>query len=693
MTAKKPAKGATKASTKTPVSKTDANVDSKVDSKLDKTNKTTKKPVAEQSPEGINEGVETSFDDLGLPAELLRAVNDQGYEQPSPIQAEAIPPLLQGRDLLGQAQTGTGKTAAFALPLLSLIDASKKVPQLLILAPTRELAIQVAEACQQYAKHMTGINVLPIYGGQSYTIQLKQLNRGAQLIVGTPGRVMDHMRRKTLSLDKLRALVLDEADEMLRMGFIDDVKWVLEQSPPDRQIALFSATMPREVKKVADQHLQNPVHIKIASKTVTAANIGQRYWVVRGTHKLDAITRILESEDTDGVIVFVRTKNATSELADKLAARGFRSEALNGDVPQANREKIIDRLRKGRLDILVATDVVARGLDVERISHVINYDVPHDTESYIHRIGRTGRAGRIGQAILFISPREKRMLGSIERATKQVIAPMALPSVEDINRNRMERFKDKINLAIQNENLDFFSQIVTELQQEQEVSSEQIAAATAFLAQGDTPLIMDEKELKRSSKGFDESPGFRDSDRGDRSNRRERRSDREREGRREDKPVPNTHATPLLDFPDVEMARFRLDVGRRNNVKPSNIVGAIANEAELESKYIGEIEIRDAYSTVDLPADMPKEIMAILKKARVAGRPLALRVFDGKESSSSNEGGAHGGGRSAHRNASKSFDDKPKKKSYNSKKANRSDHSGSSKSDYAKKKRETRSKK
>ena len=302
---------------------------------------------------------EILFSDLGLAEPLMKAISEQGYERPSPIQAQAIPHLTEGRDLLGQAQTGTGKTAAFALPLLSLIDEKKKVPQLLILAPTRELAIQVAEACQQYAKHIKGLNILPIYGGQSYTIQLKQLQRGAQVIVGTPGRVMDHMRRKTLSLDKLKALVLDEADEMLRMGFIDDVKWVLEQSPPDRQIALFSATMPREVKKVADQHLQNPVHIKIASKTATASSISQRYWIVRGTHKLDAITRILESEETDGVIVFVRTKNATVELADKLAARGFRSEALNGDVVQANREKIVDRLKKGKLDILVATDVVA----------------------------------------------------------------------------------------------------------------------------------------------------------------------------------------------------------------------------------------------------------------------------------------------------------------------------------------------
>ncbi|MCL4130466.1 UNVERIFIED_CONTAM: hypothetical protein GTU68_037142 [Idotea baltica] len=618
------------------------------------------KPLAEKEQSSVpnNEvGTDLLFTDLGLSDDLLKAINDQGYERPSPIQAEAIPPLLEGRDLLGQAQTGTGKTAAFALPLLGLIDPKNKAPQLLILAPTRELAIQVAEACQQYAKHLNGVNVLPIYGGQSYTIQLKQLNRGAQVIVGTPGRVMDHMRRKTLSLDKLNALVLDEADEMLRMGFIDDVKWVLEQSPPDRQIALFSATMPREVKRVADQHLQNPVHIKIASKTATAASISQRYWIVRGTNKLDAITRILESEETDGVIVFVRTKNATVELADRLAARGFRSEALNGDVVQATREKIVDRLKKGKLDILVATDVVARGLDVERISHVINYDVPHDTESYIHRIGRTGRAGRAGKAILFIAPREKRMLSSIERATKQKIEPMDLPTVQDINQTRTQRFKDKISSAISEENLDFFSQLVTELQKEKEVSSEQIAAAAAFLAQGETPLILDEKAMSRDAmKSDSRSNSFSDRpSRGDRGDR----GGRERPGR---------------EFPDVEMSRFRLDVGRVNGVKPGNIVGAIANEAELESKYIGEIEIRDDYTTVDLPADMPKGVMSILKKTRVAGRPLDLSIYKGE----SEPAGRKSGG--------------PSKKSYQSRKP-KYDEGGKPKSDYAKKKRKERAKK
>ena len=602
--------------------------------------------------------LQVPFNELGLPEDVLKAIGELGYEQPSPIQAEAIPPLLEGRDLLGQAQTGTGKTAAFALPLLTLVDPHNKSPQLLILAPTRELAIQVAEACQQYAKHLKGVSVLPIYGGQSYSIQLKALRHGAQVVVGTPGRVMDHMRRKTLSLKNLQALVLDEADEMLRMGFIDDVKWVLEQSPPDRQIALFSATMPREVKKVADQHLQNPVHIKIASKAATADNIKQYYWIVRGTNKLDAITRILENEETDGVIVFVRTKNATIELADRLAARGLRSEALNGDIPQANREKVIDRLKRGKLDILVATDVVARGLDVDRISHVINYDVPHDNESYVHRIGRTGRAGRTGKAILFLSPREKRMLHSIERTTKNRIEPMDLPSVKDINLNRIARFKERIRETISSENIDFFSQIVTELQQEHEISSEQIAAATAFMTQGDSPLVLDETKIKDiPSRGFDSD---------DRP-----RSDK----RRESRPAPSTSASPLKDFPDIEMQRYRLEVGRSCAVKPGNIVGAIANEAELESKYIGEIEIRNDYSTVDLPSDMPKEIMEILKKARVAGRQLEIKIYDTKGEDDSSSGTGFG-----------------KRKSYNSKKRGDDFKSRKPRSDYANKKRSDRNK-
>ena len=543
------------------------------------------------------------FSELGLPESILKAITELGYEKPSPIQERSLPVLLSGQDLLGQAQTGTGKTAAFALPLLSKIDPKLRSPQLLVLAPTRELAIQVAEACQQYSKHIKGLNILPIYGGQSYTIQLRQLKRGAQVVVGTPGRVMDHMRRNTLVLDHLKSIVLDEADEMLRMGFIDDVKWVLEQAPQERQVALFSATMPKEVKKVADRYLSDPAHIKIESKTATAANISQRYWVVKGTHKLDAITRVLESENTDGVIIFVRTKNATVELADKLQARGFRAEPLNGDIPQANREKVVDRLKQNKLDLLIATDVVARGLDVERISHVINYDVPHDTESYIHRIGRTGRAGRSGQAILFIAPREKRMLRAIERATKQNIEPMPLPSVDDINKNRVERFKGRIIDAIQSENLDIYSQLITELQSEHEVSAEQIAAASCFIAQGGTKFLLEESELVNDTRG----------------NRARRSGDT--------KPAPDLTPVSLKEFPEVKMERFLIHVGHQHRVKPGSIVGCIANEAELESKYIGDIEIRDTYSTVDLPADMPKEVMGVLRKARVSNKPLMIERY------------------------------------------------------------------
>lgn len=635
------------------------------------------------------------FADLGLPEPIQRAVSDLGYEQPSPIQAQSIPVLLEGRDLLGQAQTGTGKTAAFALPLISQVDPKVRAPQLLVLAPTRELAIQVAEACQQYAKNIKGLNVLPIYGGQSYTIQLKQLSRGAQVVVGTPGRVMDHMRRNTLSLEKVKSIVLDEADEMLRMGFIDDVKWVLEQAPDERQIALFSATMPREVKKVADKHLQDPVHIQIASKTATASNIAQRYWIVRGTHKLDAITRILESEATDGVIVFVRTKNATVELADKLQARGIRAEALNGDIPQANREKVVDRLRKNKLDILVATDVVARGLDVERISHVINYDVPHDTESYIHRIGRTGRAGRSGQAILFVAPREKRMLYAIERATKQPIEPMDLPSIADINQSRVERFKAKILETITGENLDIFSQLIAELQAEHEVSSEQIAAASALLAQGGSSLLLDEQALKNESHSDKRS-----------NDRDDFRSDRPRE-RRNDKPAPEIEAGALKDFPDIEMGRFLIHVGHRNRVKPGSIVGCIANEADLESKYIGDIEIRDSYSTVDLPADMPKEIMGVLARARVSNRPLQIERYTKAPAEPASDGFSDGGqGRGRGKPAGRKFSggksgsgkpgtskpgtSKPSgKKSYDSKKP-KHDSKKKGGSDYAKNKRKDR---
>ncbi|MBZ0255986.1 DEAD/DEAH box helicase, partial [bacterium] len=439
------------------------------------------------------EAPQTRFEDLNLSDPVLKALKDIGYEIPTPIQAETIPYVLEGRDVLGQAQTGTGKTAAFALPLLSRIDLKVKDPQVLVLTPTRELAIQVAEAFHRYAAKMKNFHILPVYGGQDYSIQLRQLKRGVHVVVGTPGRVMDHMRRETLKLDSLQCLVLDEADEMLRMGFIDDVEWVLEQTPKERQIALFSATMPRTIQRIVKQHLHNPQEVTIKVKTRTADTINQRYWMVSGLHKLDALTRILEGEAFDGMIVFVRTKTSTEELAEKLEARGYAAAPLNGDIPQKRRERTIDQLKSGKIDILVATDVAARGLDVDRISHVINYDIPYDGEAYIHRIGRTGRAGRTGEAILFVSPRERRMLYSIEQATKKRIDMMNLPSTEIINNKRIAQFKDRITETLAVNNLGLFYQLVEEYRQEHNIPAIEIAAALAKITQGDKPLLLENK--------------------------------------------------------------------------------------------------------------------------------------------------------------------------------------------------------
>ncbi|MGL5040898.1 MAG: DEAD/DEAH box helicase, partial [Aeromonas sp.] len=473
------------------------------------------------------------FSELGLAAPVLKALQDVGYERPSPIQAAAIPHLMAGHDLLGQAQTGTGKTAAFALPLLSRLEAGNRNTQVLVLAPTRELALQVAEACQRYAKHMPDFHVLPIYGGSSYETQTRALRRGAQVVVGTPGRVMDLIRRKNLDLSGLKALVLDEADEMLRMGFIDDVDWIMEQCPATRQVALFSATMPDQIRRVAQKHLKQPKEIKIVSKTSTAPTIRQRYWQVTGLHKLDAMTRLLEVEPYEAVLVFVRTKNAAEELAGKLAARGHACEALHGDIPQKLRERTVDKLRQGQLDILIATDVVARGLDVERITHVVNYDIPYDTESYVHRIGRTGRAGRKGEAILFVAPRERRMLRAIEQATRQAIEPMKMPSTEDINQHRMTKFKERIRATMMGEELEIYHNLVNELIEEDSVDPLELAAALAKLVQGDQPLLLDDSipdpllnaSNDRGGRDFERREGGRDggrdfADRGDRPARR-----------------------------------------------------------------------------------------------------------------------------------------------------------------------------
>jgi ATP-dependent RNA helicase DeaD len=535
------------------------------------------------------------FSQLALAAPVLRAVDDAGYETPSPIQAESIPPLLQGRDLLGQAQTGTGKTAAFALPLLSRLDLSARHPQVLVLTPTRELTIQVAEAMQSYARHLPGFHVLPIYGGQSMGIQLRQLRRGAHVVVGTPGRVMDHLRRQTLRLDGLTTVVLDEADEMLKMGFIEDVEEILEHTPTEKQVALFSATLPDAIRRVAQRHLREPVEIRIKATTATVATVAQRYWQVSNLHKLDALTRILEVEDFDAIIIFVRTKTATGDLAEKLEARGYASAALNGDMNQALRERTVERLKNGALDIVVATDVAARGLDVSRVSHVINYDIPYDTEAYIHRIGRTGRAGREGAAILFVSPREKRMLRAIEKATRQPITLMRIPSHEDITNRRIAQFKQTLTETLEAEELGFFEELIGRYQQEHNVGLSEIAAALAFLAQLERPLAI------------------------------EKRSDMPENSRPE--PTSGKRVAHAARPLEPGMERYRIEVGREHGVQPKNVVGAIANEAGLESRYIGHIKLYDTFSTVDLPKGMSKEIFQHLRSVWVCGRQLRISPF------------------------------------------------------------------
>ena len=560
-----------------------------------------------------------TFRDLNLSKELLQGLDEVGYEIPSPIQAQAIPHLMQGLDILGHAPTGTGKTAAFALPLLSRLDLNNKSVQVMALAPTRELAVQVAEAFKRYAKHIPGFNVLAIYGGQDYSGQIRQLKRGVHVVVGTPGRVMDHMRKGTLKLDGLQALVLDEADEMLRMGFVDEVEWILEQTPPKRQMALFSATMPKEIQRIARRHLDDPQEVSIKAKTATAETIRQRYWLVSGLRKLDALSRILEVEDFDGILIFVRTKLATTDLAEQLEARGHNAAAMNGDMAQKSREQMVARLKSGSLDILVATDVAARGLDVERISHVINYDIPYDTEAYIHRIGRTGRAGRSGDAILFVAPRERRMLGAIERATRQKITELELPSTETVNKKRIADFKQKITDTIAKGHLAFMRGIIEEYQSETEASAMDIAAAMANISQGDQTLLM-APEKKQPNKQRNDS---RDSlePRNNRGRQRERapRAERNDRGNRPERSERSPGGSRNAD-----LERFRMGGGREHGVEPSNIVGAIANEAGLDARNIGQISINDNHSMVELPMGMPKDVFGDLRKVWVCGQQLRI---------------------------------------------------------------------
>lgn len=541
-----------------------------------------------------------TFADLGLSPSVLEAVQTIGYETPSPIQAKAIPALLAGQDIVGLAQTGTGKTAAFALPMLCQLDPANKSTQALVLAPTRELAIQVAEALSSYAKGLHGFQVLPLYGGQDMRGQLRQLKRGAQVVVGTPGRVMDHLRRGSLDLSGLRNLVLDEADEMLRMGFIDDVSWILEHTPDSRQTALFSATMPKEIRRVANTYLKNPQEIKVARESTTGSNIEQSYWTVSGTNKLDALTRILEVEVFDGVIIFVRTKTATVELAEKLEARGYNAAAINGDMNQALRERAIDRLKTNKLDILIATDVAARGIDVDRISHVINYDIPYDSEAYVHRIGRTGRAGRSGKAILFVAPREKRLLYAIEKTTGKRIEPMTLPSGSAVTNARTSQFLQGITDVLQSEeDLSFIEELLANYSNETGETPERIATALAFLLQKERPLQVKFTDIK-PARERDSAP------RSDRGERRRRSS-----------------------APDEGMKRFRIEVGRAHGARPGDIVGAIANEAGLSSQQIGQIKLFDKFSTLDLPADLSGSQEQKISRIHVRGQVLSLSADRG----------------------------------------------------------------
>jgi ATP-dependent RNA helicase DeaD len=605
------------------------------------------------TPNGV-----TSFAELDLPPTLQKALVDVGYETPSAIQARIIPHMLEGADVLGQAQTGTGKTAAFALPILARLDLKQKLPQVLVLAPTRELAIQVAEAFQKYARHLPGFHVLPIYGGSDMRGQLRQLERGVHVVVGTPGRVMDHMRRGSLNLSKLQTLVLDEADEMLRMGFIDDVEWILEQTPAQRQIALFSATMPDAIRRIAKRHLTDPREISIEVKSVISSAIRQRVWMMAGVHKLDALTRILEVEDFDGVIIFVRTRILTAELAEKLAARGYSATALNGDIPQKQREQTIERLKSGELDILVATDVAARGLDVGRISHVINYDIPYDVEAYVHRIGRTGRAGRTGETILFAANRERRLLRAIEKATGQTIEQMVLPTAEQVTDKRIGKFKQRITETLDTADLKAFRKMVEDYQHEYGVPVIEIAAALGALAQGAKPpagkpdAAGPERKRERPAAAVAAEPRRKAPHKPEREARS--RPDRDVPPRSERKVAhkPEREALPPADHEPAEkpdlgaplraarsrqregagadagMERYRIEVGLQHGVKPGNIVGAIANEAEIESEYIGRIEIFDDYSTVQLPEGMPREIFKHLKSVWVSGQRLQISRLD-----------------------------------------------------------------
>ena len=538
------------------------------------------------------------FADLGLGAKVLKVLSDVGYESPSAIQTQTIPHLLEGRDVIGLAQTGTGKTAAFALPILDRLDLSQKSPQALVLAPTRELALQVCEAFEKYASTTKGVHVLPVYGGQGYGVQLSALRRGVHIVVGTPGRIMDHLDKGTLDLTQLRFLVLDEADEMLNMGFAEDVETILADTPDTKQVALFSATMPKQIRQLSQKYLHDPVEISIERKTRTADNIAQRYLICSYPQKVDALTRILEVENFEGMIVFVRTKNETETLAEKLRARGFGATAINGDVAQNVRERTVNQLKAGKLDILVATDVAARGLDVDRITHVVNYDIPTDTESYVHRIGRTGRAGRSGDAISFVTPRERYLLKHIEKATRQPLTQMQLPSVDDVNATRLARFDDRITAALESSQIGFFRDVVGHYVKNNDVPEADVAAALAIVLHGDSPLVLEE-EPQRPKREYDD------------------RGSRDRDGGRPDRGPRRPSDKP--------MASYKIAVGKRHRVEPRQIVGALANEGGLGRNDFGRITIRPDYSIVELPAKLPGPVWEKLKETRISGKLIDLK--------------------------------------------------------------------
>ena len=584
---------------------------------------------------------ETTFADLGLKAPILEALNDLGYEKPSPIQAECIPHLLSGRDVLGMAQTGSGKTAAFSLPLLNNIDPDLRAPQILVLAPTRELAVQVAEAMTEFSKHMRGVNVVALYGGQRYDVQLRALRQGPQIVVGTPGRLLDHLKRGTLDLSKLSGLVLDEADEMLRMGFIEDVETIMAQIPDGHQTALFSATMPEAIRRITKRFMKEPQEVRIQSSVTTRPDISQSYWSVYGMRKNEALVRFLEAEDFDAAIIFVRTKNATLEVAEALERSGYNSAALNGDMNQALREQTLERLKDGRLDILIATDVAARGLDVERISLVVNYDIPMDSESYVHRIGRTGRAGRAGRALLFVENRERRLLRNIERTMKLTIPEVELPNAELLGKRRLEKFAAKVQQQLESSDLDQYRALLAKIQpsaEGEELDLETLAAALLKMAQGERALIVPPDAPMRPKREFRE-----------RDDRFERRGDRNDRGPRGDRPERGGEDRPRRERRDAgEMELYRIEVGRDDGVEVRHIVGAIANEGDISSRYIGNIKLFGTHSTIELPKGMPGEVLQHFTRTRILNKPMNMQLLGDAQPRPERRGGGERreGGRS-----------------------------------------------